>query len=59
MLEVLKVTAHSGRLAFSKRHDVTDMMERVPDWKKIERVNMTEEEFQAIPAKVKNAKVFK
>jgi hypothetical protein len=59
MIEVLKVTATSGRQYFSKRHDVVDMMERVPDWKKIERVNMTEKEYQAIPATNDSAKIFR
>lgn len=59
MLEVLKVTATSGRQYFSKRHDVVDMMERVPDWKKIERLSLTEEQYQAIPATNDSAKVFK
>lgn len=59
MIEVLKVTAHSGRQYFSKRHDVTDMMERVPDWRKIERVSMTEDQYKKIPATVESAKVFK
>lgn len=59
MIEVLKVTANGGRQYFSKRHDVTDMMERVPDWKRIERVRMTEEQYQAIPATNESAKIFK
>lgn len=59
MIEVLKVTAGSGRQYFSKRHDVADMMERVPDWKKIERVSMTDEQFQAIPVTNDSAKIFK
>ena len=58
-IEVLKVTAHSGRQFFSKRHAVLDMMERVPDWQKIERVRMTEEQFQRIPASTESAKVLR
>lgn len=59
MIEVLKVTAHSGRQYFSKRHAVIDLLERVPDWKKVERVQMTEEQFAGIPATNDSAKVFK
>ncbi len=58
-MEVLKVTSHSGAKYFSKRHDVVDMMERVPAWKRIERVQMTEAQYRAIPATVDSAKVFR
>jgi|CXWL01.1.fsa_nt_gi hypothetical protein len=59
MIEVLKVTAHSGRLFFSKRHDVSQMMERVPSWQRIERVNMTEQQFRELPEKNSKAEILK
>lgn len=59
MIEVLKVTAQSGRQFFSKRHDVTQMMERVPGWRRIERVNMTEQQYRALPETHSKAEILK
>lgn len=59
VLEVLKVTAKSGRQFFSKRHDVIDMLERVPDWRKLERVHMSPEAFAFLERTDPDAKVFK
>lgn len=59
MIEVLKVTAFGGRLFFSKRHDVTQMMEAVPSWKRIERVSMTEQQFRALPETHSKAEILK
>ena len=58
MFEVLKVTASSGRQFFSKRLDVQQMMERVPSWQRIERVNMSEQQFRGLPETHAKAEVF-
>lgn len=58
MIEVLKLTAHSGAQYFSKRLAVVDMMERVPTWERIERVRMSEDQFRRLPESGA-AKVFK
>lgn len=58
MIEVLKVTAQGGRQFFSKRLGVLEMMERVPSWQKIERVNMSEKQLSALPEINPNTKVF-
>jgi len=59
MIEVLKVTATGGRQFFSKRHDVTQMMESVPSWQRIERVNMTEQQFRELPETHSKAEILK
>lgn len=59
MIEVLKLTALSGQRYFSKRHAVLDMMERVPTWKRIERVHMSEQQFRELPESDTAAKVLK
>ena len=59
MLEVLKLTAASGRAYFSKRLGVLELMERVPTWKRIERVHMTELQWGRLTVTEDAGKVFK
>lgn len=58
MIEVLKLTAHSGAQYFSRRLGVVEMMERVPSWERIERVRMSEDQYRRLPES-REAKVFR
>ena len=58
-IPVVKITDARGREFYSDSHAPEDLMKRVAGWTKIERLQMTEAEYHAIPATIESARLFK
>lgn len=57
---VMKISTGSGEYVSEgySPNLVAEILRRAPDWQKVERVQMTEEEYRSIPATNESARLF-
>lgn len=60
-MEVMKLMTRNGKIFFNADHSpdlIAATLKHCPDWKSVELINMTEEEYFSIPATNESAALF-